>query len=220
MYRKMKKKELINLLVDKYGYAENDLKKNDGQWLTNPALRTIIEEEMSDEKNYKDKEQIKEKARREFKDDDLIDIMNGTKGELVHRSQRTGRMWVFRDFGIVQRMPYSEVVDLYNNNHKVFTNATLIILNKQLQEDFDLSNVYRNVLTPQNIKKIFKEDTDKMKKIVDSMPEASKIVFINTAKEMYKSGSIDSMSKIKFIESEFNLSLDDGTPLGDFVKGG
>lgn len=208
MFKNMKKIDLENLLINEYGYDKKDLQA-DGKPLTNAKLTSMIKNEMEDAKKL---EEVKN-TRKEFKDDDLISVMNGLSGGLTHRSEISGRVWRFRDFGVIDKIPYSEILRINSNSPKVFTEGWLIILEKQIVEDFGLTEIYKNILTPKNIDQVFKKDLDELSIVLKNLPKGSRQVFFNKAKDSYSKGELDSIKLINLIETEFNTSLEDNMPI-------
>lgn len=215
--KKMTKKELIEVLVNKYGYDKSDLKDENGRLFTNAKLESIIKQEEEDAKRLENEEMMIVAKDNGFKDDDLIVVMSGLPGTLIHRSQTTGRVWRFHGFGQTDKIPYSELLRIRNSNPKVFEQGWMIILNRKLQEEFNLTEKYKNILTPENIETVFKKDLDDLKLFVKALPEGMKVTFINKARELYQNGKLDSIKVIDFIQEEFNISLDDNAPLSDIA---
>lgn len=211
------KKELMDILINEYGYEESHLKDENGRPLTNAKLEALIKAEKEDEEKLKEEETYVVAKDNGFKDDDLIVVMNGLNGGLVHRSTSTGRVWRFTRFGQQDKIPYSELLRIRNNNPKVFEEGWLIILNRRLQEEFGLTEKYKNILTPQNIEQVFKKDLGELKVFVRNLPEGMKLTFIDKARELYNAKRLDSMQLIEFIQKEFDISLDDNAPLSDIV---
>lgn len=213
MTKKKTKKDLINILVEEYGYEQNDIKM-----LTNAKLELLIKQEEEDKEVLEARETLTTNVEK-FKDDDQILVMNGFSGALTHRSGSTGRVWDFAEFGQTRKMPYSELLNIHYTSPKVFKNGWLVIMNRQIQEDFGLTDIYKNILTPENIDKVFEKDIKELDIFIDNLPEEMKVSFIMKAKELYrrKDKRLDSKSLIDFIEGKFGISLEDNAPLSDTV---
>lgn len=227
------KRELEAILTEEFGYGEDDLKEN-GRPVTNAKLKDMIKQEDKDAKELKSVSKPEPKPepvvedhldmgvvsvddRFNFDNDDLISVMNGLQGALVHRSQSTGRVWQFTEFGQTERIPYGELVTIRNTNPRVFSEGWMIVLNRQIQEEFDLTEMYKHVITPQSINKVFDMDVEELGEFIDSMPRGAKSAFIGRAKKLYNTGKLDSMAKIQLIQDKFGISLDDNAPLSDIA---
>lgn len=213
MAKKLTKKELIQILVDEYGYEQEDIKL-----LTNAKLEGLIRQEEEDAKELEIRETVSY-VKEKFKDDDQILVMNGFSGALTHRSLSTGRVWNFTEFGQTIKFPYSELLTIRYNSPNVFNNGWLVVLNQQVQEDFGLTEIYKNILTPQNIDKVFEKNIKELEDFIDNLPKDMKVTFIAKARELYRNNDkrLDSKSLIDFIESKFGISLSDNAPLSDIV---
>ncbi len=221
MAKKLNKTELIKVLVDEYGYEKSDLKDTDGKLFTNAKLEMIIKEEETDavelENLEKEGDTFAFSAKdSKFKDDDMIMVMNGLNGSLTHRSLSTGRVWRFKEFGQIQKIPYSEILSIRYLSAKVFDDGWLVILNKQIQDDFELTEKYKNILTPDNIEEIFNKDVKELEKFVENLPKGMKVSFISKARELHSDRKIEKLSVLEFIQTKFGISLDDNAPLSDY----
>lgn len=213
----MKKKDLIDILINEYGYERDDLKDENGKLFTNAVLKSMIEKEESDNERAKFEEDFVELAsKHKFKDDDQVIIMSGVDGTVIYTSSTTGRKWQFKEFGQTAKIPYSELLYIRNTS-KAFDDGILVILNKQIQEEFQLTDIYNNIITPQNIDAIFDKGLEDLDAFIDSLPEAMKATFFTKARQLYERGKIDSVSKVKLIENKFGISLEDNAPLSDIA---
>lgn len=219
------KKDLETILVEEYGYDKEDLKEN-GRPITNAKLIAMIEQEDKDAKELTEpKEELSELDKEvttvtnthRFKDDDLVVVMNGLNGALVHRSESTGRVWRFTEFGQTEKIPYGELLSIRNQSSKVFNEGWMIILNRQIQEEFGLTELYKNIITPQTIDSVFDKDVDELEEFIDAMPNGAKSAFIGRARQLYESRELDSMMKIELIQNKFGFSLEDNAPLSDIA---
>jgi hypothetical protein len=208
----LKKADLIKILVEEYGYEKEDIKL-----LTNGKLQAIIKQEEADAKQFEEDSTRIVAETNGLKDDDQIMVMNGLDGNLKHRSDRTGRKWVFKEFGQTDKIPYSELQAIRNMNERCFTEGWLIVLNKQVQEEFGLVELYKNIITPQNIDEIFKKNAEELEAFIDALPEGMKVTFVAKARELYNTRQLDSRAVIELIESKFKFSLEDNAPLSDIV---
>lgn len=216
--KKLNKKELIEILVNEYGYEKEDLKDTEGKPFTNAKLEAMIKQEQEDTEkaNFEETLTPAEKVF-EIKDEDMIAVMSGVKSELIHRSRRTGRMWKFSKFGQVDKMPFIELLKIQNTNPKAFVDCKLIILNKQVVEQFGLEDVYKNIVTPQNLDEVFSKSVDDILDIIKNSPKSLKSTLFSRAKELYEQGKLDSISVKRAIEEEFGISIEDNAPLNDIA---
>lgn len=216
--KKLTKKELVEILVNVYGYEKEDLKDTEGKPYTNAKLESIIKQEEEDAELLEHKETASPVVHTfEIKDDDMISVMSGARSELIHRSNRTGRMWKFTKFGQTDKMPFIEILTIYNNNPKCFEDGRLIILNKQIVDNFRLNDIYKNIITPQNLDELFNKEPEELKETIKNLPQSMKGTFFFRARELYEQQALDSVKIIKAIEESFKISLEDNAPLSDLA---
>jgi hypothetical protein len=214
MTKKLNKKELIAVLVDDYGYEEKDIKL-----LTNAKLEKLIKQEEKDAEAIEHEETL-ESASEEYvqiNDNDMVQVMSGTFGELTHRSQHTGRAWVFQKFGQTNRMPFIELVNIHNNDPSTLENCHIVILNNKVAEHFNLVEVYKNIIKPKDLDSLFEKSVEELEAMVSAMPHSMKLTFVSRAKELYKQDKLDSRALVNFIQNTFGFSLEDNAPLSDIV---
>lgn len=215
-----KKSELVKILIEEYGYEKEDLKDRDGKPFTNAQLQAMIDAEIADEKDAEDNKYRVVAKVQKVKDDELIPVMCGSMGTVVYRSPISNRKWMFTKFGQMDKMPYVELVAIQNSYSGFFSNGWIIVLDKRVQEEFGLTNMYKNILTPQNIDSVFKKPVEELRILIDNLPEGMKLTFVNKAQQLYEANKIDNYHVIKLIEQKFKFSLEDNAPLSDIaVKG-
>ena len=228
----MRKDEMIKLLKDKYGVADEELVDKNGNTLTNKKLQEIIavkeqeEEEVEDYEVEEDSEEedeiddffdvsVSKSAQKSFDDNDEITVMSGINGEYIHHSTDSGRAFRFRGFGQTVKIPYKELVAIRNLYPTVLEDGWLVILNKDLIKEFDLQDSYRNVLTPKNSRAIFSKSAKEIEDFVNSLPQAMKVTFVDLARKAYRKGTLDKVSTVNTIQELFNISLEDNAPIHD-----
>ncbi|UUV46963.1 hypothetical protein [Bacillus phage vB_BanS-Thrax5] len=216
----MKKADLIKILVDEYGYEKEDLKFDaDGKPYTNAKLQALIDAEKEDAEVLKSKSnRIVREKNKKINDNDLIPVMNGISGGLYYHSERTNKSWNFESFGQEDTMEYGELITLRNKYPSYLNDCKLIVLDEEVQREFNLEKRYENILTPENVEIVFEKSYDEIVQLIDALPKGSLQTFIEKAKEKYNNGSLDSMKLIKYIENKFGFSLEDLTPLDDIVN--
>jgi hypothetical protein len=214
----MKKSELIAILVDDYGYEKEDLKYDaQGNPLTNAKLQAMIDAEERDAQELEDTKYRVVAKKQTIKDDEKISVMSGSMGTVIYRSELTSRLYKFTKFGQMDKMPYSELVAIHNRFGGYFTDGWIVILDSRVQEEFGLLDMYKNILTPQNIDGIFKKSASELEVLIDNLPDGMKLSFINKAQELYEKDQIESHKVIKMIEEKFGFSLNDNAPINDLA---
>lgn len=233
----MIKSEIVDILVEEYGYDVRDLKDDKGNIFNKPVLEEILEEEESKRK-AEDKEVESEDVEVEveeedddifalnedafkpshvFDDNDLILCMSGERGNMTFKSQLSGFTVKTTGFGQTVKIPYKDLVYVHNVSPRAFHEGHIIILNEHLQEEFNLGDVYKKVITPNNIQKVLQMDSDDLSKFIADMPSGMKPALYNEARKMYRDGRLDSIKTVDAIQEEFGISLSDNAPISDVI---
>lgn len=217
----MKKAELIKILVEEYGYEKEDLKfDSEGKPYTNAKLKSLIEQEEKDEKELLENSTRLVAKKDLMKDEDKVYVMSGSMGTVVYRSEVTNRSWKFTSFGQVEKIPYGELVTMRNRYFGYFGDGWLIILDKDVQDEFGLTELYKNILTPDNLDSMFSKPIEELEAFIDRLPDGMKNTFINRAQQLYEENTLDSLQVVKMIERKFKFSLEDNAPIENVaVKG-
>lgn len=233
----MTKKEMVDLLVNEYGYDVSDLKDDKGNIFRNADLEALIdkEEKAIEEIEKKDKAELEaEKAVEEeddifslnedafkpkhsFNDNDLILCMSGVRGDMRFVSNLSNFTVKTTQFGQTVKIPYKDLVYVHNIAPKAFHDGKIIVLNEHLQEEFGLEDVYKRVITPKNIRKVLGLDADELSGFISDMPSGMKPALYDEARKLYRAGKLDSRRTVEVIENEFGVSLEDNAPLNDAV---
>lgn len=216
----MKKTDLIKILVEEYGYEKDDIKT-----LTNAKLQAMADTEVKEAEELEKAKKEAEKPvtrvssrKSEISDNEEILIMNGSTGAVQYYSQRTNKTWEFTQFGQQDVIEYGELKTIRNRHPRYFKEGYFIVLDPVAQKELDLTELYTNIITPDNEDKIFKMPLDKLGEFIDALPDGQKSSFVNMAQDKYDNGQLDSNKLIKFIEDKFNFSLEDNAPKTDIVS--
>lgn len=233
----MTKKEMVDLLVNEYGYDVSDLKDDKGNIFRNADLEALIdkEEKAIEEIERRDKvdleaeEAVEEeddifslnedafKPKHSFNDNDLILCMSGVRGDMRFVSNLSNFTVKTTQFGQTVKIPYKDLVYVHNIAPKAFHDGKIIVLNEHLQEEFGLEDVYKRVITPKNIRKVLGLDADELSEFILDMPSGMKPALYDEARKLYRAGKLDSRRTVEVIENEFGVSLEDNAPLKDSV---
>lgn len=212
----MKKPELIQILVDEYGYEKDDLKL-----FTNAKLKSLIKQEEEDAKELElNENRVLVKDGTGLKDEDKIKVMSGSVGTVIYRSDISRAVWKFTDFGQMQNIPYGELVNMKNRFPRYFKDGLIIVLDKTVQDEFKLTEMYQNILTPDNIDEVFLKNITELEAFIDRLPETMKNTFVSKARELYEKEELVNFQIIRLIEKKFGFSLDDNAPTNNLALEG
>lgn len=214
--------EIKELLVSEYDYQLEDFISKDGKKMNYKQLEALLKKEKSKE-NDSDSSldefdvEVIETTKATFKDDDLITVMAGINGQLIHHSPVGNGRYKFNGFGQKQTMPYKELKAINNLLRGTLEDGWIIILNKELIKEFNLENEYKLFLTPNKIDEILKMNKEDLQLTINGLPKSMQTTLIDTAKAKYNTGNLDKASTIKVFEELYDISFEDNLPLHDIV---
>lgn len=226
----MTKKEMEDLLMSEYNYSKKDLRDEKGNPLVNKVLKEMIEKEEANKEKAVEtpKEATVEEdlfeldetifePRHNLGDNDLVLCMSGVSGNLNFVSPLSGFRATVNGFGQTMKIPYKDLVYVNNIANKAFMEGQIIVLNKAVQEEFGLTEVYKSVITPKNIDAVLNFEAEKLSNFIKEMPKGMKATLYDEARNKYRSGEIDSVHTIKVLEDEFGVSFEDNAPTSDLI---
>lgn len=218
-------KEIKQILVDEFDYQKEDFVGDNGKNLNYKQLESLLRKERKALSEVKtdssaldefDGAVVSSEAEK-FKDDDLITVMAGINGNLVHHSPVGNGIYQFNGFGQRQQMPYKELKAMNNLTRGTLEDGWIIILNKDIIKDFNLEDKYENFLTPNKVDNILKMSADDLRATIKDLPRSMRTTLIDTAKSRYNAGLFDSASSIKVFEELYDVSFSDNLPLQDII---
>lgn len=220
-----KTEEIKDTLVTEYGYTKRDFVNEDGKALNYAQLNALLKKEVANTKsidaevsgdtsslNEFDEEAIESKSKK-FHDDDEIVVMAGINGRLIHKSQAGNGTFEFKQFGQKQQMPYKELKSMNNLARETLERGWIMILNKDLIQEFNLAKEYEKFLTPNRVDEILKIRTNELREIIKELPKDMKLTLFDEAKRRVDNGTLDSSFVIKTFEDIYDISFEDNLPL-------
>lgn len=215
----LKKQDLINILVEEYGYEKEDLKFDaKGNPYTNAKLKQLIKTEEADAQKLEDEEL--DELESSYDDAHKVPVISGSSGTVVYRSETSNKFWKFTQFGQKDKIPYGELVTMFNKYPRYFFDGWIIIKDKTIVEEFKLTELYKNIerlVSHETIDEVFKYPIDELEQIINNLPDGMINTFVNRAQELYSARRLDSLYVKNLIEEKFGFSLDDNAPISDIA---
>lgn len=145
---------------------------------------------------------------REARDlNELISVRNNTHGVLVYVSKKNmGMEWVWNEFGDEDYLELSEVLAMRNTYPRYFKDCW-VMLDKDVLEYLGVDKYYKDIIDMENFDDIFKLTPTKLKNKLKKLPQSMRESVATRARQMIKSGKLDSIKIIKAIEQELNIDL-------------
>lgn len=218
-------KEIKQILVEEFDYQKEDFVGKNGKNLNYKQLEALLKKERKALTELDSKSStldefdgaVVSSETQKFNDDDLITVMAGINGNLVHHSPVGNGIYKFNGFGQRQQMPYKELKAMNNLTRGTLEDGWIIILNKDIIKEFGLEEEYEYFLTPNKVDSILKMNAKDLEETIKNLPRSMKTTLIDTAKSRYNAGQFDSASSIKVFEKVYDVSFTDNLPLNDII---
>lgn len=100
-----------------------------------------------------------------------VTLTSLTVGELNLSTEGYGQgeVYTFSHYGEQQTVPYEDLKKLIKNNKRFIEGGNIFINDEEVVKEQKLTNVYKKLLSYEQIEKIFSEDKDTFEKIYQSM---------------------------------------------------
>jgi len=138
---------------------------------------------------------------------ELIPVMNITNGPLLYKSLKTGMSVKFEQYGDVEYLEVGELLTMRSSQKRYLEEPWMLIMDEEIVNYLGLDKLYKKLISPQNVDKIFTFDQPTFQEIIENAPMGYNQLIISRAKQRLKDGSLDSLAKIKILEEKFNIQL-------------
>lgn len=146
--------------------------------------------------------------------DTVVPVICNVVGGAIYESQRFKGYPIHWDsYGSVEYIELSELVSMRNTSRRFFEDNWIILGDtedytaEQLYDFLKVSNLYKNIYTPENINDIFKLEPNDIIKKVSNLSKGMKSTIATKAKEMIDAKELDSNNKIEALETALNVKF-------------
>jgi hypothetical protein len=137
----------------------------------------------------------------------LVPVMNITAHSLVYLSKRTGAEWNWTKYGDIEYMEVAELLTMRNAHRRFLDEPFILIMDDEAVSYLGLEKMYKNMIEPDNIDKVFKLNFEDFKEITETAPKGIQILIVNRAKQLIDEGKLDSIKIVNFINEKFDTDL-------------
>ena len=139
-----------------------------------------------------------------------VTLTSLTVGELNLSTEGYGQgeVYTFSHYGVQQIVPYEDLKKLIKNNKRFIEGGNVFINDEEVVKEQKLVNVYKKLLSYEQIEKIFSEDKGTFEKIYQSMTQNQKetlkgIIFDKLNKD---EKSVD-MNIVQILNDDMNIDI-------------
>ena len=145
---------------------------------------------------------------------DEVDCLSVTSGELILIGKKTGNLYRWMNYGDVTPVEYQDLkAEKLNRLSRYIYDPLFMINDEELlatSEFAAVADVYQNMLSIDDIDNIFDMDIASFKKTIQNLPIGLKNTIKSLAATKIQDGSLDSVRKIKELDSILGTDLFNG----------
>lgn len=158
-----------------------------------------------------DKEKIESqevKKKRKINKDEVVTCKNITNGTLIYVSKKTGAEYLMEGYGTTELFDVGELITMKSSHSRILTEPWMVIEDDDVIDFLGLRSVYDKISVPlDKIDNFFEKSVNQMKSALKVAPNGIKTLIASRAKTLMDEGKLDSINKIRLIESTLNITL-------------
>lgn len=137
-----------------------------------------------------------------------------TAGELIMIGRKTKNLYRWANYGDTEAVEYQDLQAAKLTKSQYVYSPLFMIENNELLEAWtDVQELYNKICDLKDIGEMFKLDNSRFKSTITALPVGIKNTLKTVAYDMVESGVLDSLTKIKIIDSVL------GTDIMSLIKG-
>ena len=163
------------------------------------------------EESEKSKQRASVSKRKEYANDALIPCRSIVHGYMNFKGQKSGTAYQWEGVNDVTMIEYQDLRGAMVSKSPYIMRPYFVIEDEELISSEDWSAVkavYDKMYSKKDLTEIFKiQSPDKMRKVLQSLPEGVRKQIGSLAKELMERGTLDSLNKIKVIDEVLGTNL-------------
>lgn len=145
---------------------------------------------------------------RKYEKEDPILCKSITNGKLLITGDKSGILYRWADYGDVEEIEYQDLVYMIRSHKPCIFRPRIIIQDKEfLSQHSELAALYDSLYSTKDLKDILALPVSQMRAAINDLPDGALDAIKGVAASMVTSGSYDSVSKIKALDSIFGTNL-------------
>ena len=168
-----------------------------------PKIEKIEKEEVVEE--------VKKPEKRKYEPDEEIMTTSCTAGQLIMIGRKTKRFYTWENYGDQTPVEYQDLkAEQYIPGSRYIYDPLFIIEDEEfiaLPENKKIADVYTNILSQEDIDKMFSLDNISFERTVNKLPKGIKNSLKAIAAQKVQDGSLDSITKIKALDEILGTDL-------------
>ena len=153
-------------------------------------------------------EETVEKKKKEFSQSDGVLCVSITQGILNVVGVKTGMIYRFADYGDETEIEYRDLVGMIRSKDKAIFEPRFVVVDEDFVAEYPaIKKFYDDEFSLQNIKSILTLPENQMIEEIKKLPTGALNSLKSIAAEQVFTGEIDSVKKIKALDSVFGTDL-------------
>lgn len=129
-------------------------------------------------------------------------------GVLFVEGPVTKSEYMFYDFDDVRDIQHQDLEALVIRNANCIVKPQFIILDEDyIEQNPKIKKIYDSMYTKKDLREILMLPTDEMVGAIEKLPKGAKEAILGLASTMIETGALDSITKVKAIDSIFDTKL-------------
>lgn len=184
---------------------------------TKPVTETeIIEDTVKETKVVENtakevKPVVKEEVIKEYKPDDMIRCVSVTAGELMMIGKKTNALYRWENYGDTAYVEFQDLKAEVHNAKSPFIYSPLFMVDDEdvlkLSDFSKVNDIYRNAISIDEIDSFFSLSDQQFSSQLKKLPVGIKETIKSIAVDKLEDGSLDSIRKIKIMDSVLGTDL-------------
>ena len=146
--------------------------------------------------------------KKQYKDGDQISCISTTAGLLVMPGRKTSASYRWIDAGDEVRVDYSDLIaEIRARSNYVFKPRFVVNDDEFVEQNKDLKTLYDKLYSKNDLKQILRLSPERMRSVIDQLPDAVKDTLKSLAATEIDSGELDSIKTIKTLDEIFGTQL-------------
>lgn len=147
---------------------------------------------------------------RKIKLDEFVDVQSNVVGKLIWKSQKTGYKIIWNEFGDINPMQVSDLLDMRNGARAFFVNNWVTLLGDRADAILDYLQVakyYEDVKAPEDLDNIILGDTEDLATIIGNLSPNIKEALVYRARQLYEEGTFNDAKNVAAIKRETGVDI-------------
>lgn len=141
---------------------------------------------------------------------DFVDVQSCVVGRLIWKSRKTGYKMIWDEYGDINPMQVSDLIDMRNDSKSFFASNWVAILGDNAEDVLDylqVSKFYKDIKKPADLDEIICGDPDELSAFLNSANLNTKNTVVYRSKQLYDEGVIDSAKTISAIRKSTGVDI-------------